>query len=45
MRKAVVVDVNDIKEILAEKFGVKPEDVIKSQYSYTIVLEESVEDR
>ena len=38
MKDAVVVDANDIKEILAKHFGVKPEDVIKSQYSYTVML-------
>lgn len=38
MRKAIVVDANDIKKILAEKFGVDESDIIKSQYSYTIVL-------
>ncbi len=39
MKKALVVDANDIKQILAEHFNVKPENVIKSQYSYTVVLE------
>lgn len=39
MKKAVVVDANDIKAILAEKFGVSPENVIKSQYSYTVAIE------
>ena len=39
MKQAVVVDANDIKAILAEKFGVPPENVIKSQYSYTVVME------
>lgn len=39
MKKALVVDANDVKQILAEHFNVKPENVIKSQYSYTVVLE------
>ena len=39
MRNAVVVDANDVKRILAEYFHVKQEDVIKSQYSYTVILE------
>lgn len=43
MRNAIVVDANDVKAILAEHFHVKPEDVIKSQYSYTIILEENPE--
>lgn len=39
MKNAIVVDANDIKEILAEKYGVPVENVIKSQYSYTVILE------
>ena len=39
MRNAVVVDGNDIKTILAEHFKVPPENVIKSQYSYTVILD------
>lgn len=39
MKNAVVVDANDIKNILAEHFGVKPDAVIKSQYSYTVIIE------
>lgn len=40
MKRAIVVDANDIKKILAEYFGVNQEDVIKSQYSYTVITEE-----
>lgn len=40
MRKAVVVDANDVKKILAEHFGVQEADIIKSQYSYTVMLDE-----
>lgn len=40
MQRAVVVDANDIKGILAKHFGVDPDKVIRSQYSYTVVLEE-----
>lgn len=39
MRNAIVVDANDIKKILAEKYGVSESNVIKSQYSYTVILE------
>ena len=39
MKKAIVVDANDVRKILAEHFGVKEENVIKSQYSYTIITE------
>lgn len=42
MKRAVVVDANDVKAILAKHFGVAPEDVIKSQYSYTIVTESAI---
>lgn len=40
MKQAIVVDANDLKKILSEYFNVKPEDVIKSQYSYTIITDE-----
>lgn len=38
MKKAIVIEPNDIKKILAEKYGVPENNVIKSQYSYTVVL-------
>lgn len=41
MKKALVIDKNDIKAILAEKFGVDEKDVIASQYSWTVVLDDS----
>lgn len=44
MNKAYVFDANDIKEMLAEKYNVPVKNVIKSQYSYTVVLEEINED-
>lgn len=40
MKQALVIDANDIKVILAEKYGVPTKNVIKSQYSYTVVLED-----
>lgn len=40
VKQALVIDANDIKEILAEKYGVQTKNVIKSQYSYTVVLED-----
>lgn len=40
MKKAVVIDANEVKAILAEKFGVPESNVIKSQYSYTVILED-----
>ena len=45
MKNAIVLDANDIKKIIAEKYGIKESAVIKSQYSYTVILpEESVEE-
>ena len=38
MKDALVVDANDIKAILAEKFNVPENNIIKSQYSYTVIL-------
>lgn len=40
MKPAIVLDANDIKLLIAEKYGVKPEEVIKSQYSYTVVMDD-----
>ena len=40
MRNAVVYDPEDIKAILAEKHGVQPKDVIRNQYSYTVILDD-----
>ena len=39
MKKAIVIEPNDIKAILAEKYHVPESNVIKSQYSYTVVLD------
>lgn len=39
MKKAIVVDADDIKKILAEKFGVDEKNIIKSQYSYTVITD------
>ena len=40
MKKAIHYDSEDIKKILAERHGVNPKNVIRNQYSYTVVLEE-----
>ena len=40
MRPAIVIDADDIKKMLAEKYGVPEKDVIKAQYSYTVILPE-----
>lgn len=39
MKNAIVLDANDVKKLIAEKFGVSEDCVIKSQYSYTVVVE------
>ena len=39
MRKAIVVDVNDVKKILAKEFNVPESNIIKAQYSFTIITE------
>lgn len=41
MRQSVTYNSEDIKKILAEKHGVTEKDVIKSQYSYTVLLPEN----
>lgn len=40
MRNAIVLDANDIRKILAERYGVDEKDIIKSQYSFTIMVPE-----
>lgn len=44
MKNAVVLDAEDIKKILADKFEVSEKDVMKSQYSYTVVLDKEESD-
>jgi len=44
MKDAFVVDSNDIKKILSEHFGVPEGNVVKSQYSYTIIKSEVTTD-
>ena len=36
MADGIILDADDIKKILAEKFGVEEKDIIKTQYSYVI---------
>ena len=40
MRNAIHVDTKDIKKLLAEHFNVPEENVIKAQYSYTVITED-----
>lgn len=39
VKDAVVLDANDVKKIIAERFGIPEENVIKSQYTYTVITE------
>jgi len=39
MKDAIVLEANEIKEIIAEKFEVPVENVIKAQYSYFVIKE------
>ena len=41
MKEAIVIDANDIKKMLAEKYNVPESNIIKSQYSYTVILEKA----
>ena len=40
MKKAIVLDTNDIKSIIAKHFGVDESNVIKSQYSWAVVTDD-----
>lgn len=41
MKNAIVLDANEVKKIIAEKFGVPESSVFKSQYSYVVTMEDS----
>ena len=43
MKDAKIIDANEIKQILAEKFGVPIGNIIKMQYSFAIILNEESE--
>lgn len=43
MTKSVTYNADDIKQLLADKHNVSVKDVIKSQYSYTVLLKENKE--
>lgn len=44
MKNAIVIDANEVRTILAEKFQVPVENAIKSQYSYTVILDKKLEE-
>ena len=39
MKKAIVYEADDIKALLADRHNVAAKNVIRNQYSYTVVLE------
>ena len=43
MKSAISLDNNDIRKILAEKFNVPEKNVLKHQYSFTVILEDEKE--
>lgn len=38
MKEAILIEPNDIKAILAKHFNVPEANIIKTQYSYTVIL-------
>lgn len=36
MTNGIILDQDDVKKLIAEKFGVDKKDVIKTQYSYVV---------
>lgn len=44
MKKAIHIDTSEVREIIAKHFNVPVKNVIKSQYSYTIIVEEETEE-
>lgn len=41
MRQGIILDKNDVKKIIAEKFNVDEKDVIQSQYSWIVAKSEN----
>ena len=38
MQDGIILNQDDVKQIIVEKFNVDVKDVIKSQYSYSVIL-------
>lgn len=38
-KRAIVIDSKMVKKILAEKYNVPEKNIIKSQYSWTVILD------
>lgn len=43
MRKAIVLDTDDLKKIIAQHFGVDEKSVIKAQYTFTVITDKETE--
>lgn len=41
MKRGIVLDADDVKQIIAEKYGVAVDKIIKSQYSYIVIMDEN----
>ena len=39
VKRAIVLDVKDIKKLIMEKYDVAESDIIKSAYSYTVIMD------
>lgn len=44
MSEGIILDADDVKRIIAEKFGVDEKDVIKTQYSYIVKRSAPIEE-
>lgn len=40
MQDAIILNTKDVKQILAKYFNVDPKNVVKSQYSWTIIKDD-----
>jgi hypothetical protein len=40
MKKAILIEQADLKRLIAERYEVPEKNVVKNQYSYTVILEE-----
>ena len=39
MKRAIMLEQSDIKKLIAEKYQVSEKNVIKNQFSYTVILD------
>lgn len=45
MKSGIILDANDVKKIIAEKYGVDDSQVFKSQYSWVVSTDEIIGDK